>query len=269
MNKTIWILDDEESAGDAVGFILCFAGFEHVQSFTSWFAMESSIAKVQPHLLLLDLCMPDIDGEAVLARVRSLSPESTVVVITGENDVARAVRCMKGGAADYLLKPVHQEKLLETIFDLGLMEELYCSAPLVPAVAIESLLLWGNSLFVPHDLDEKYRLVFDQLRSVIEEEKIHLQHTCSLDSVAELIHTNTTYLSRCINHVYSMSFSVWLARLRLVHFLELAVVDRGYSISGLGNESGFKSRSSFYSSCKSILGDSPAEIVRLVAAREK
>jgi DNA-binding NtrC family response regulator len=64
---------------------------------------------------LLDLGMPHVSGEELLGEVAARRPELPVVVITAEQDVRTAVRCMKLGAVDYLLKPVSPEQLAEIV----------------------------------------------------------------------------------------------------------------------------------------------------------
>ena len=62
-------------------------------------------------LLITDLRMPKLDGMKVLSRVREISPETTVVVLTGHGTVESAVDAMKHGAYDYLIKPVNIDEL--------------------------------------------------------------------------------------------------------------------------------------------------------------
>jgi len=65
--------------------------------------------------VLLDLMMPDLHGEELLPQILERHPTTSVVVVTGEDDVDTAVRCMKLGALDYLVKPVDPERLLATV----------------------------------------------------------------------------------------------------------------------------------------------------------
>ena len=63
-------------------------------------------------VILLDLKMPHMSGEELLSIVSSEYPEIPVIVITGANDVETAVRCMKSGAFDYMVKPVEKSRLI-------------------------------------------------------------------------------------------------------------------------------------------------------------
>ncbi len=63
-------------------------------------------------VILLDLRMPHLSGEELLSIISSEYPEIPVIVITGANDVETAVRCMKSGAFDYMVKPVEKSRLI-------------------------------------------------------------------------------------------------------------------------------------------------------------
>jgi DNA-binding NtrC family response regulator len=62
--------------------------------------------------LLLDMDMPNVSGIAILRSLREKGDDTPVVILTGVSDVDLAVKAMKLGAFDYLLKPVDDEHLL-------------------------------------------------------------------------------------------------------------------------------------------------------------
>ena len=62
-------------------------------------------------LLITDLRMPGESGIDLLKHVRSLYPEIAIVILTAFGTVETAVDAMKGGAFDYLTKPVHPDEL--------------------------------------------------------------------------------------------------------------------------------------------------------------
>lgn len=62
------------------------------------------LASVKCPVVILDYNLPDMTGLDVLARIREMQPESSVVMVTGHGDEAIAVEAMKQGAADYLTK---------------------------------------------------------------------------------------------------------------------------------------------------------------------
>ncbi|MGE4344744.1 MAG: sigma-54-dependent transcriptional regulator [Geoalkalibacter sp.] len=75
-------------------------------------------------LMLLDLVMPAISGEQVLEEVVRDYPHIPVIVLTGMNQVEAAVRCIKLGAFDYLVKTAEEERLVTVVRHALRMAEL-------------------------------------------------------------------------------------------------------------------------------------------------
>ncbi len=65
--------------------------------------------------VLLDLNMPGVDGMAVLERLSPALPELPIVVLTGHGGVDTAVKAMRAGAVDFVVKPVSPERLAVTL----------------------------------------------------------------------------------------------------------------------------------------------------------
>jgi len=66
-------------------------------------------------LILLDLSMPFIRGEELLKQIVLNYPEIQVIVVTGDTEIETAVKCMKLGAFDYIIKPVENTRLINVI----------------------------------------------------------------------------------------------------------------------------------------------------------
>jgi DNA-binding NtrC family response regulator len=66
-------------------------------------------------LIILDLMMPDIDGMAVLARLRELDRTTPVIVQTVRSGTETVVDAMRAGAVDFMAKPVAPERLQVSI----------------------------------------------------------------------------------------------------------------------------------------------------------
>jgi putative nucleotidyltransferase with HDIG domain len=75
---------------------------------------EEALARVadfQPDIVLTDIYMPRLDGVELLQAIKSRSPETEVVLLTGARDTGLAITAIRAGAADYLVKPIHPEEL--------------------------------------------------------------------------------------------------------------------------------------------------------------
>jgi DNA-binding NtrC family response regulator len=66
---------------------------------------EALIARESFDLIMLDVRLPDGDGQQFLERVSSMPDRPLVVMMTGHGTIESAVACMRGGAFDYLIKP--------------------------------------------------------------------------------------------------------------------------------------------------------------------
>jgi DNA-binding NtrC family response regulator len=71
----------------------------------------AKIRRRQPLLVVTDIRMPDGDGFTVMRGVRKLCPQTGVILLTAFGSVPDAVEAMKGGACDYLVKPISFERL--------------------------------------------------------------------------------------------------------------------------------------------------------------
>ena len=68
-----------------------------------------------PDVVCLDVMMPGMDGFEVLERIRERHPLLPVIMMTAQTAADSAVRAMKAGAYDYLVKPVEQAKFLAEV----------------------------------------------------------------------------------------------------------------------------------------------------------
>ena len=113
--NTILVIDDEPTALHAMELVLRIAGFTSVATcLDSRLAMER-LAQGDVAVVLLDLWMPHLPGEQLLERLTAHHPDLPVIIITGANDVATAVRCIKLGAHDFITKPVERDRLLMAV----------------------------------------------------------------------------------------------------------------------------------------------------------
>ncbi|MDP2265776.1 MAG: response regulator, partial [Thiobacillus sp.] len=74
-----------------------------------------AIGKQQFDVILLDLGMPDLDGNEVLRFVAERCADTPVIVVSGDSTIDAAIRALRGGAADFVRKPYEPEELLRRI----------------------------------------------------------------------------------------------------------------------------------------------------------
>jgi DNA-binding response OmpR family regulator len=110
----IMIVDDEPSVRKLVGKLLRSQGLEVVEARDG--AEALALAGNSPvDLVLLDIDMPGMDGLETLRRLRRQSPQLMVIMVSGIDDEARALRAMDEGARDYVRKPFDLSHLRELV----------------------------------------------------------------------------------------------------------------------------------------------------------
>lgn len=76
------------------------------------------IERERPDLALVDICMPKLNGLQLIERIRAVQPDCRVIVVSGYNEFAYAKEAMALGVRAYILKPVVEQELYDTIHDL-------------------------------------------------------------------------------------------------------------------------------------------------------
>ncbi len=110
---TIFIVDDEKSIREGIA---CDLEDEYtIDTFSTAEAALEKLEKKRPDLILLDIGLPGMSGIEALAIFKQIDPGILVIMITAFEDVDAVITCMKAGAHDYIIKPIHMEGLEVTI----------------------------------------------------------------------------------------------------------------------------------------------------------
>ncbi len=112
--RTIFVVDDQESILSAVRSALMDESYR-ISTFTSAEALEEGLKSERPHLILLDIWLPGIDGLEALRSLKTEYPNLPVVLMSGHAGIDTAVKAMKLGACDFLEKPINLDVLLEKL----------------------------------------------------------------------------------------------------------------------------------------------------------
>jgi two-component system, OmpR family, phosphate regulon sensor histidine kinase PhoR len=110
LKPTILVVDDEKRIRDGCRKILVQEGFEVATAESGIIGLEM-IEYEHFDIILLDLMMPSLSGFDVLARVRALHPDTTIIVISGYATLEHSIEAMKKGAFDFIPKPFSPEQL--------------------------------------------------------------------------------------------------------------------------------------------------------------
>lgn len=111
----ILIVDDEPSILLAIDTTLQISGLNNTLTCQDSRQVREILADQSVEVMLLDLNMPNVDGHRLLDEVQREYPDVPVIIVTGAVDVETAVRCIKAGAFDYIVKPVEADRLITAV----------------------------------------------------------------------------------------------------------------------------------------------------------
>ena len=108
------LIDDNKSARTSLARLIKTAGIE-VVSFSSAREFLEDPIRNQVDCAVTDVRMPGVDGFQLQETLGQTVPYLSVVFITGHGDIPMSVKAIRGGAVDFLEKPVDDEALLEAV----------------------------------------------------------------------------------------------------------------------------------------------------------
>jgi FixJ family two-component response regulator len=112
-NELVYVVDDDSRVREALSTLLRANGRD-VQTFDSGGEFLDTRRRNVVACLILDMSMPGMNGLEVQKLV-SMDSRIPVIFITGRADVPSAILAMKGGAVDFLTKPVDEDALMRTV----------------------------------------------------------------------------------------------------------------------------------------------------------
>ena len=110
----VLVVDDEESITDLLGMALRYEGFEVDVAHTGRQALKAASER-RPHLMVLDVMLPDVDGFEVTRRLASRGEKVPILFLTARDTTEDKVRGLTLGGDDYLTKPFSLEELVARV----------------------------------------------------------------------------------------------------------------------------------------------------------
>ena len=181
--RHIFFLDDEPEVRNVVKETLEGAGIR-VTCFACPTECLAQLRSQKCDLLITDLRMPDKDGLELLADVKHLAPWVPVLMITGYGDVPTAVKAIKGGAVDFIEKPLGKKAFLQkvrSILQENAPVDVNVGQPLTRAeMSVLRCIIDGRS---NRDIAD---LLHRSVRTV-EVHRAHIMHKFGVDNIIDLI----------------------------------------------------------------------------------
>ncbi len=109
----VLVVDDEAHIADLLRLGLRYEGFSVAVAEDGPSALEE-VARFKPHLVILDLMLPGMDGLEVAERLRA-DPELLIIMLTARDQVPERIAGLRAGGDDYVVKPFDFDELLARI----------------------------------------------------------------------------------------------------------------------------------------------------------
>ena len=110
----VYVVDDDRDVATTLQTMLGRMGHD-----VTWFSNAEAFLAVArdlaPGCVLLDLCLPKMDGLTLQRELLVHDPRHAVVLLSGYGDIPDAVSAMRAGALDFLRKPYRRSELLESL----------------------------------------------------------------------------------------------------------------------------------------------------------
>ena len=108
--QRILVIDDEKAVRSVLITFLKQKGYTVAQAESGPLGL-AQLNIFKPHMVLLDIRMPGMDGLELLKKIKEHSPDLSVIMVTAEDDDRVGRRAMENGALDYITKPFSFEQL--------------------------------------------------------------------------------------------------------------------------------------------------------------
>jgi CheY-like chemotaxis protein len=117
--KRIWIVDDDEEMGRAIGLMLKLLDCETTLFLSARAAVQFLLTGKKPHLMIVDINMPEISGLDLIEflRRRPEWKDMPIVMLSSETADTMVDKALRYGADSYLTKPVTLEELEKAMDD--------------------------------------------------------------------------------------------------------------------------------------------------------
>jgi two-component system, OmpR family, response regulator len=110
----VLVVDDEASLAEVVTMALRFRDFTVETAATGREALDA-VARFKPHLMVLDVMLPDMEGFEVAERLGAQRANVPIIFLTARDATEDKVRGLSGGGDDYMTKPFSLEELIARI----------------------------------------------------------------------------------------------------------------------------------------------------------
>lgn len=242
------IIDDEPIIVEGISRMLKWEQFDCRIIATANDGIEGAevIRKHSPHIVITDIAMPDQDGLAMIAGIKSEFPDLEISILTGYRKFEYAQKAINLGVTRFILKPSSMEELEEAIS--AMVQNLKAKKILPESSAKE----YSDS--ERYD-NEASNFIVNHAIKYIEQ---NYPHKISLSEVAEKVYVSQWHLSKLLNKHMGQNFSEILNNVRIKEAQKL-LRDPSLRIGDIAEKVGFIDMAHFSRVFKKNIGISANE----------
>ncbi len=111
----VLVVDDDPQARELLRDFLTAKAYEVIEAATGGEGLKR-LREERPHLVLLDINLPDLSGLEVLREAKAIDPTVGVIMVTGVQEEEIGRRAMRDGAFDYITKPLDLQYLEKSLW---------------------------------------------------------------------------------------------------------------------------------------------------------
>ena len=210
------VVDDQTVVREGLAAILTnYSDIEVVGQAADGIQAVEIIKKEKPDVLLLDMMMPNQDGLTTIPKVREVSPNTRILVVTAyaENDLV--YQAIKAGALGYILKDATRDQLLQAVRDVD-----QGRASLQPSIAVKLIQEINHPTELTYTADPLTRRELETIRLIA--------RGLSNQEIAEKLVVNERTIAKYVSSI--------LDKLQLANRTQAALYALREGISGLHDE---------------------------------
>ncbi len=219
------------------------------------------IPYLMPHVVILDIRMPGMDGLELADWIRDSYPQICIIFLTGHSDFPLAQKAIKLGAIDYILKPTKKEDLWSALFNAR--NRLFGEATEQNDLLFS---LGADGLTVNQQIARLYGF---ELPDVIKCRKLVLQAVqyinrnyataITLKHMSEVLFVNQTYFSEVFKSETGVMFNDYLTIVRIEKAKQLLLQNRELKLYSVAEIVGYRDAKYFSQLFRKLVGLTPSQ----------
>lgn len=227
--KEILVVEDEAIIRQGLKILLeqVIGGFQVMEAKSGEEGLTLFHQRI-PHLIITDIRMGGMDGLSFISKVRQVSNEVPILILSGHSDFEYARTAMRYGITDYLLKPINRVELSETL----------------------------SKLF--KDDEEDKIETSKQFKKILQYIHDHLSHEITLKHIADYVDLNPQYVGQLFKTELNQTFTDYITEERLKRAKQL-LKGTSLKVYEVAQLSGYKSPKHFMTIFKQEVGTTPVQ----------